>query len=138
MYQELFAEHHSEHPYSTPQPPASASQIAGAEAAMGVPFPAELRKLLAEMNGDNWLCLSCDQIVSCNNLVREGLSEVYDGLYDLLFVAGNGCGDYYGYAIRDGACQEGQLLMWEHETNETHIVAASLAELIRRYFLDEI
>lgn len=138
MYKELVAPFAQKNEWIVPQKPAAHEQIETAEQAMKVAFPNELKQLLKEMNGDKYFCLSCEQIVEYNRIVREGLSEFYEGLYHLLFVAGNGCGDYYGYVIQSGLCIEGQIIMWEHETNETHIVAASLAEMISRYYSGEI
>lgn len=70
--------------------------------------------------------------------MREGLSECYEGLCDLLFIAGNGCGDYYGYRSENKVCMPGSIIIWEHETNETHEVARSLAEMIGLYYTDRI
>ena len=138
MYIELIQEFISENKYISIQPSASRKQIAEAEMAMKVIFPDEIKQMLSELNGDKWLCFSCDEIVKNNIETRKYLSEYYDGLDNLLFIAGNGCGDYYGYIIEDGSCVDGKIIMWEHETNEIHIVADSLQMLIHRYYSDEI
>lgn len=42
---------------------------------------------------------SVNQIIEDNLQVREALSDSYEGLNELLFIVGNGCGDYYSYSI---------------------------------------
>lgn len=138
MYLELIQQNIPQNPWIRPQPPATPEQIRWAEQQMRVSFPEELRALLLELNGDRYLLLSAERIVECNRLTREGLSECYDGLENLLFVAENGCGDYYCYKISQGQITDPELYRWDHEDNETRPVASSLAEMITRYYNDEI
>ncbi len=138
MYLELIQPYIPQNPWARPQPPATPEQIRQTEEKMGVAFPQELRELLLELNGDRYLLLSAEKIVEYNLLTREGLSECYDGLENLLFVAENGCGDYYCYKIDCGHITAPALYRWEHEENVTVPVATSLSELITRYYNDEI
>ena len=138
MFLELLKPFMADNEYIKPGPPATAEMILLAEKSMDVDFPDELKALLSEFDGDRYLCFSCNEIVGTNKSVREGLSEYYEGLCDLLFIAGNGCGDYYGYRITNKACISGSIIIWEHETNETHEVARSLAEMIELYYTDKI
>ncbi len=138
MYKELIEGHLPNNEFIRPQPPAAPEQIEKAEVELGCAFPGELRELLSEVNGDRYLCFSCREIVETNKSVREALAGCYDGLEKLLFVAQNGCGDYYGYEIRDGGCVSGRIVLWTHETNKTRTAAKSLAEMITRYYADEI
>lgn len=138
MYLELITPKMPQNPWIRPQPPATPEQIRQAEEKMGVSFPQELRELLLELNGDRYLLLSAEKIVEYNLSTREGLYECYDGLEDLLFVAANGCGDYYCYKISQGHITDPGLYRWEHEDNETRPVASGLAEMITRYYNDEI
>ena len=138
MFLELLKPFLADNKYIKPDPPATAEMILSAGKSMGVDFPDELKSLLSEFDGDRYLCFSCNEIVETNQSVREGLSECYEGLCDLLFIAGNGCGDYYGYRIENKVCMTGSIIIWEHETNETHEVARSLAEMIGLYYSDKI
>lgn len=138
MFLELLKPFMADNKYIKPNPPATREMISLAEESMGVAFPDELKALLSEFDGNRYLCFSCNEIVETNQGTRQGLSEYYDGLYDLLFVAGNGCGDYYGYRIANKVCISDSVIIWEHETNETHEVAKSLAETIELYYTDQI
>lgn len=66
-------------------------------------------------------------------LARNTLCEYYEGLDELLFIGGNGCGDYY-----DGIIALNEIIRWEHEDNSRMIVANGLAELIEKYYTDQI
>jgi len=69
----------------------------------------------------------------------DGLGEVYPGVDRLLYFAGNGCGDYYCYAVGDdGAADPSVIYRWEHEDNRRVEVADCLDTLIMRYFDDQI
>lgn len=82
--------------------------------------------------------LSVKQIIEDNLLVRKTLSESYEGLDELLFIGGNGCGDYYSYSILDGQISSTEIVRWEHEDNTKIVVAHSLQEMIDRYYNNEI
>ncbi|MBS3984376.1 MAG: SMI1/KNR4 family protein [Selenomonadales bacterium] len=118
--------------------PVDTEEIAAAERALSVAFPTELKDLLCELNGDNWLLFSVSQIVEINLMTREALGQYYDKLDELLFIAGNGCGDYYAYKICVGEADTGRIVFWDHEDNSRRVVASSLSELITRYYSDEI
>ena len=120
------------------QEPASEKEIARAEKTLGYRFPRELRALLAELNGDKWLLFSVDEIIATWRDLSE-LSECYPGADKRIYFAGNGCGDYYCYqADADGAVREDAIYIWNHEDNETCVVAKNLAEMITRCYHDEI
>ncbi len=138
MYREYIESRMADNKWIKPHPPASVQQISAAEAAMGVKFPKELIDLLSEMNGDGYFLLTAEHIVEYNNMNRNILGEVYDGLDKLLYIAENGCGDYYCYVIENGGIASTQIVCWEHETNETYPVADNLMQLIVRYYNSEI
>ena len=138
MYIEQIRKYMNDNEYTKPQPPADLKMITNAENRLGVTFPNELKELLMEMDGDNLLLLSVKQIIEDNLLIREALSEFYEGLDKLLFIGGNGCGDYYSYSILDGQIKSQEIVRWEHEDNSKIVVAHSLIEMIDRFYNNEI
>lgn len=124
--------------YVNPQQPANLNDITDAESKLGVKFPGELKDMLLEMNGDEWLLFSAKQILECNLRTREFLSDCYEGLNGLLFIGGNGCGDYFAYLILDNEIKTTDIVRWEHEDNTRVAVANSLEEMIIKYYNDEI
>lgn len=111
--------------------------IKEAEQKLGVQFTPELISLLSEVNGDDVLLFSIKQIITYNIDSRRDYREVYDGIDNLLFIAGNGCGDYFAYKITDGAIISTDIVRWEHEDNSVVPIAGNLAELIEKYYTDQ-
>lgn len=139
MYRELIEKLSAGRSQAEIQPPALPSEIQAAEDAVGMVFPSELTALLLELNGDKWLLFSTEEIIETVNLSREYLLDCCEDIERHIFFAGNGCGDYYCYNVSDdGSVDDRRIYIWEHEINETHLVASSIAELIARYFHDEI
>lgn len=138
MYIELIEKQAEQNKYIKPTSGATEKEIEKAEKALKVNFPEELRALLSEMNGDGYLFLSAEKIVEYNKMTREILGEDYEGLDKILFFGGNGCGDYYSYLIDGKNALAGNIVRWEHETNECIPVAKDLIQLIKRYFNNEI
>ncbi len=139
MFKELIAECAKDIRYVRIQEPASIEEIRAAERSIGCNFPQELVNLLLECNGDRWLLFSVDEITGTVTSLREAMAEDYADMDKHLFFGGNGCGDYYCYAILpDGTADGTSIYLWEHETNESHKVASDMAELIRRYYNNEI
>lgn len=144
MYKELIEKFAQENEYVKIQPPCTEEEIAKAEKAAGFPFPKELQKLLSELNGDGYFLLSAQEIIAQAALNRE-MQELYSGedfakeLDKFLFFATNGCGDYYCYhADADGGIDENAIYIWQHEEFRWKPVAANMAQLITRYYHDEI
>lgn len=144
MYKELILELSQGNEYVKIQPPCPEGEINAAEKAVGYPFPTELRNLLRELDGDKWLLLSAKEIIENAKLNRE-LQNEYSGedfakeLDRFIFFATNGCGDYYCYhADSNGIIDESTIYVWEHEEFCWKPVAASITELITRYYQDEI
>lgn len=138
MFKELIEAEALKNKYIKPQSGASPSEIKSAEKKLKVAFPNELKTLLSEMNGDKYLFMSANEIAERNTEVRDILGECYENLDELLFFAGNGCGDYYSYIISNGIADETNIVRWEHETNERIPVANTLKEVIEKYFSDKI
>ena len=133
----LYKELTDTHDYIKPNPPATKKQILDVEKAVGYKLPGDLKELLLEMNGDNWLVFSTEQIIETNLSVRK--LDCYMPLDCLLFFGGNGCGNYYGYPIthQDGVRYD-NVFMWEHEYDSRIWKANNLEELIKKYYNDEI
>ena len=108
MYKELINELSKDSGRAVPQKPAALSEIREAEEIVGCCFPAELRELLTEMNGDRWLLFSTGEIKEVALSTREYLSESFDDIDKHIFFGSNGCGDYYCYNITgDGSVDLG-------------------------------
>lgn len=153
MYPELILALAAENEWVHVRPPCPESAIAAAEQAVGYPFPAELRDLLREMDGDRWLLLSAAEIAenaarnraAADCYAEAGISAAAyeDRVIRFLFFATNGCGDYYGYRISSGGVLDDSVIYrWEHEQIGASCcwvpVAKSIKELIARYYRDEI
>lgn len=133
LYKELIGKHD----YIKPNPPATQKQIFDVEKSLGNKLPADLKELLLKMNGDNWLIFSAEQIIETNLSARK--LEYCMPLDCLLFFAGNGCGDYYGYPItpQDGV-RDDNVFMWDHEYDNRIWKANNLEDTIKKYYNDEI
>ena len=139
MYKELITEVSKGNEFVEIQPPCPESEIDRVEKSFGYPLPKEVRALLSELNGDKFLLLSAEEIIDQIRLNKEMLSyyeeQGVEGVDRLLFFAGNGCCDYYCYRVGD----ENTIYMWEHEEMKyDRKVAASMSEVITRYYNDEI
>lgn len=126
------------------QPPCDERDIDRAEQSVGIPFPKELRALLKELNGDRYLLLSVDETMKQSELNRQiqaqyPKEEFAKDLDKFIFFATNGCGDYYCYcADNRKIVDETVIYRWDHEESCRKPVASSIAELIARYYRDEI
>ena len=145
MYRELLTPYLKEYTYAVLQEPCSEETIQKAEKAVGLPFPQELKTLLRETNGDRWLLLSADEIAEnahlnqqCFENAEDDEKALFEPLKHLLLFATNGCGDYYGYLFtNDGSVKDG-IYLWEHEDFRYKKVAESIADLIRKYYNNEV
>lgn len=139
MYKELILECARNNQWTVIGSPATIAEIQAAESIVGYPFPAELTQLLLELNGDSYLLLSTNRIIENCQLNRAYLKECYEDIDQHIFFAENGCGDYYCYNVTEnGEANTSAIYVWEHETNETSVVAKDIADLIRRYYNSEI
>ena len=136
-WKELIEQFVENNPYMKPNAPATEQQIANVEERLNATLPVELKDLLREFNGDNWFVFSTFQIIEINELQR-GL-DFYMPLDCLLFFAGNGCGDYYGYSItlKDGV-RDDRVFLWEHENDNRIWKANNLEDAIKKYYNNEI
>ena len=146
MFRELIAQCIAEAgvEYAHLEPPCPEEEIAQAEAAVGYPFPEELKALLRETDGDHWLLWSAREIMENAKLLPgfldgcDTFEEYLEKVARHIFFAGNGCGDYYCYRVLpDGQVDSSQIYIWEHETFEHHVVARDIPDLIRKYYRDQ-
>ena len=105
--------------YAHLEPPCPEEEIALAEAAVGYPFPQELKALLRETNGDHWLLWSAREIMENAKLLPgfldgcDTFEEYLEKVARHIFFAGNGCGDYYCYRVLpDGQVDGSQIYIW--------------------------
>lgn len=143
MYRELISELTQDCEFVKIQPPCPECEMESAEKAVGYPFPKELKALLRELNGDKFLLLSAKEIAEQAKLNREILEKYSDEefakeLDKFIFFATNGCGDYYCYHAEPDGIDESVIYIWEHEEFRRKPVASNIAELIARYYNDEI
>ena len=65
--------------------------------------------------------------------------EFEENVNRFIFFATNGCGDYYCYRVlENGETDISAIYIWEHELFEIREVAKDLAELITKYYNDEV
>ena len=134
---ELIESYALKNPYIRCNPPAVEEDLDEVESKLGITIPGDLRELLMELNGDNNLIFSTAQIIETNLSVREAMSSAMP-LDCLLFVAGNGCGDCYGYPITRDGIKDWEIFMWEHEYDNRVYKSNGLREAIQQYYNDEI
>jgi hypothetical protein len=108
-------------------PPATNKDILEVENKLNISLPKQLKSLLSEFNGDSWFILSTKQIIDINISLRQ--IEGCMALDSILFIASNGCGDYYGYPITKSEIKS-EIFMWEHEYDNRIFKANNLKELL--------
>ena len=136
-WKSLIEKHLEKNPRMKLNPPATEQQIAEIEKRFGIVLPTDLKEFLGELNGDNWLVFSTSQIIEINEMQRTAF-DFYMPLDCLLFIAGNGCGDYYGYPITRDGIDGRKIYMWEHEDDSRIYKASGLKDMIEKYFSDQI
>ena len=146
MYRELLWRYIENHNWAKLQEPCGEETIKRAEKYIGHGFPAELKALLRETDGDGWLLLSAEEMLRHVKTNREIFPEAFDSEEEYLekvdrhiFFATNGCGDYYCYRVKaDGSVDESEIFIWEHELFETRPAAKDIADLICKYYTDQV
>lgn len=145
MYRELIENFTKSHNWAKVQQGCDEQQISAAEEYVGYNFPDELKNLLRETDGDHWFLLSAEEIINKVKSNREiypeylVAEEFEEKINRYIFFATNGCGDYYCYRILpDGKTDSSAIYIWEHELFETRKIADNIADLITKYYNDEI
>ncbi len=145
MYRELLEGLIKDNRWARVQKPCSEKKIRKAEKYVGYAFPEELKALLRETNGDNWFLLSAEEIVRNVKVNRRVFPEYFEPdeykekIDRFVFFATNGCGDYYCYRVlENGETDASAIYIWEHEGFEARKVASDIADLITKYYNDEV
>ena len=145
MYRELLSGFIKNCSTAKLQPPCSEDKIEKTEKYVGFTFPAELKNLLRETDGDNWLLLSAEEIMNHVKANREiypaylDEDEFEEKINRFVYFATNGCGDYYCYRVlSDDSTDTSAIYIWEHELFEVIKVADNISQLITKYYSDEI
>lgn len=145
MYRELIEKLIENNKWAKLQSPCPESEIEKAEKYVGFKFPDELKALLRETNGDHWFLMSASEIMDNVKRNREILAEFLEAdefeekVNRNIYFATNGCGDYYCYRIlENGKADTSAIYIWEHELFEIREVAKDMADLIIKYYNNEI
>ena len=145
MYRELIEKLTEGNRWANVQEPCPEEDIRKAEEYVGFSFPEDLKALLRETNGDHWLLLSAERMIDHVKENREIFPEYLDPdeyeekVNRFVFFATNGCGDYYCYRVlANGETAASAIYIWEHELFEVRQVAKDLADLITKYYNDEV
>lgn len=145
MYRELIGNLIEGHDWAKLQEPCSEHEISMTEQYVGFAFPDELKTLLRETNGDHWFLLSAEEIINHVKTIREIFPEYLEPdefeekVNRYVFFATNGCGDYYCYRVLpNGKTDTSAIYIWEHELFEIREVAKDIADLITKYYNDEV
>ena len=127
------------------QAPCPENRITEAEEYVGFVFPQELKALLRETDGDRYFLLSAEEITDNVKTNREIFPEYLEPdefeekINRFIFFATNGCGDYYCYRVLPNGETDGSAVyIWEHELFEIRKVAENIADLITKYYKDEV
>jgi hypothetical protein len=118
-------------------PPATESQIAAAERALGAALPADLRSLLLESNGivgryGLGLVWPVERIEADNVAFRSNadFGELYMPFDHLLFFADAGNGDQFAYCVLTGEVRRDDVFAWNHEDDSRTWAAPTLARYL--------
>lgn len=125
--------------------PAAYMQIAGAEEALTVRFPDELRSLLQESNGvlgsyGLGLVWPVERIQADNLNFRsnDDFRQLYMPFDPLLFFGDAGNGDQFAYAIHAGIIRRPDVFAWNHEDDSRTWQAPSLAKYLEWWLNGQI
>jgi len=134
MWLALISEWYPEHTFA---PGALEAEIAEAERVLAAAFPAELRDLLRESNGVFGefkldVVWSTSSIVEANQRVRTAFADIFMPFDALLFFAGAGNGDYFGFPVVQGVCRP-DVFVWNHEDDSRASIARDLRDYLERW-----
>jgi hypothetical protein len=118
--------------------PASESQLAAVEQALGIRLPDSLREFLLEADGvsadyGSGVIWSAADILNRNLEFRAepGFRSLYMSFDQLLFFGDDGCGDQVAFAIQaDGQIHRDDVFRWEHESDARSWFAGRLEQYL--------
>ena len=117
--------------------PATASEIANLEKALGISLPTALKNLLEETNGVEGkyglgLIWDTERIEQDNLSFRtsSNFKDYYMPFDHLLFFADAGNGDQFAFGIIDKKIRNRDIFVWNHENDSREWVAPSLEKYL--------
>ena len=120
--------------------PATASEIADLESALGISLPIELKSLLEASNGVEGtyglgLIWDTERIKRDNLSFRASSSfkDVYMPFDHLMFFADAGNGDQFAFGIINKEIRNRDIFVWNHENDSREWVAPSLEKYLEWY-----
>jgi hypothetical protein len=119
--------------------PVTRDQIAGAETALKIAFPNELRELLIETDGIV-VNYGLARVWPLARIVKDNLDfrsnadfpSLYMPFEPLLFIGDDGGGDQYAYRILAGKIENLDVFVWEHESDSRNWFARDLRDYLAR------
>lgn len=118
----------------TTRAPGSAEDVHDAETVLGCALPGSLRALLRETDGlGDDVVLSAEDIVRTNREMRttHGFQELYMPFEALAFFGRDAGGSLFAFRILAGAADDGDVFVWDHETDSRIATAADLERYVR-------
>ena len=129
--------------------PAELRAIIKCEKRLNVTFPTPLKNLLLQTNGVSELLTTTNKEIDTGYFLYsiEGILEINSSLRSqdfnmpldcLLFFAGDGMGDYFGFAVVKGKVPHSRIYFWDHEDDSRQSIAPSLGYFIENWKLGKI
>jgi hypothetical protein len=110
---------------------ASSEEISQVEEALGVGLPDSYKEFLRVVGAGSFLFLDLLPAVRQGD-VDEDLVSVNTGNFkipDFVAVAPVGTGDWWGFPVVDGRCED-RVLFWDHETGELQAESNGFLEFV--------
>lgn len=133
MWRELIGRLYGDAEFAVPASDEAIDQI---ERRLGQTVPDELRELLRETGGvrdeyGSGLVWSVQEIIEQNGEFRQNtdFAELYTSFDQLMFMGDNGGGDQFAFVQAPGR-RPGDVVVWDHETDERIRVARSLKDYL--------
>jgi hypothetical protein len=117
------------------------SQLVEAECKIKIVFPDELKAFYRQTDGIGIELVAYPDIGIIDYLILP-LEKVLEYSWflhgdwfaekNLLFIAPNGNGDYFGYEVVEGRMKSTQIYKWDHEDDSIELYSTSLAMFIQK------